>query len=434
MTRFIDKQLFSGAFASLAVLLAASLLYPISFSNLFVNFGLFHANAIGALLIFCAPLMVLYFWLNKKKIDFRRFDIILIVTMVFIAVRGVIAAAEWGEGIGMVIYYVGYASVLYYSAAVLGQKNNGVLKIIYLIAAIGAIVVAYTFLEFYFRRNVFFEAILIDVATPGRNYYRGGSTLGQPVWLGLFLVQLAPLFILFYFTVKRRIIMIVSGALVAATAIALEITFSKGAWGTAIILTLVGLWHVRRKAELRRPTIILMSSVILAVAIFSIFFTSDVQNGLFSNSRQSETVRPRLYMWERAPAVFLSHPLVGVGLSQGAKEISLREGQEQVKNQPTSIDNLYLTLLTEQGLTGSILVCATLMLIGLEAWKLIRGRGEFSVYAIAITAGLIAVLIDGLTFNSLFSWPNMVIFFVSAGLLRSMVDSEQKNPKKTIHD
>lgn len=425
--------MYGGAILSLAILVSVLLLYPVLYSEVHLNFGLVHVNLLGGLLVAFAPLMLLYIWWQRRSIRLHWLDLFLILTLAFIFIRGVIAASRLGGGVGMILYFVAYVLLFYYIGAILGQKYRGVLTLSWLLAGIIIVIALYALLEFALKKNILYGGMLLYIPAD-KSYYRATSTIGQPVWLGLLLVQLAPLLILFYFRAKTKLRRVILGGCLVSTALAIEITFSKGAWLTAAILVLAGMWFLKRKTGSFKSASGLLIASALAVAFFTTFYWSDAINGVDSHKRVSESFAPRILMWERAPAVFLDNPLFGVGLSQGPKEIIYRESHIKNFKQPISIDNLYITLFTEQGLIGVFLVGTTLVLIGRGGWKLLlKAKGEHIMFAIAFCAGLFATLIDGLTFNSLLTNPNLIVFWLTAGLLRALlvIEENRETAKKT---
>jgi len=328
---------------------------------------------------------------------------------------------------GLLAAYAGYSLAVYYGTAIVAQQKNALRIIMWSVAVIGCLIVLYGLLEFLLNRDIIFEGIIDQdrVSAPGEDYFRIGSTLGHPVALGLFLVQLAPFLIYFLIGSRKKIARIAWSLAILASVVALESTFTKGAWGTALIIggvaAVVLIW---RYPQARRQVVISFLLITLLLGAFSILFSDSVRSGIFSEQRRVESFSPRLYMWERAPLAFLEHPFFGVGMGQGNIEVAkINPDNRKLLLRPIAIDNLYLTTLVEEGLVGFTLLGATLILIGRQAWMLIRNQRALLYLVLPATTVVAATLIDGFTFDSLLVWPNMVIFWLAAGIIRALTES-----------
>ena len=85
-----------------------------------------------------------------------------------------------------------------------------------------------------------------------------------------------------------------------------------------------------------------------------------------------------------------------------------------------------MTLIVENGIVGTLLAGGMVILIGLQSWRLIRAAGPNAIWGVLISASLGAVLIDGMTFDAMMNWPNMVVFWLLAGALRAMIELQEK--------
>ena len=161
---------------------------------------------------------------------------------------------------------------------------------------------------------------------------------------------------------------------------------------------------------------------LLVLGIFTVAYQSTVYSGTFSEARTNESFKPRQYMWSRVPVTFKENPLVGAGMWQGNAEVLRVSQAPEATNRPTSIDNIYLTVLVEQGIIGLFLAGATLILIGIQMLKLLKAGGSSFEWGLPVAVSMILILLSGFTTTSLMVWPNMVVFWLCAGMIRSMVE------------
>lgn len=420
-----------AALASLILLTIGTLAYPDTFVNVGLHVGSIRISPMSLLFVAAAPALSWFAFRNRSWIDWSILDILLITMLIFVTVRGAIAAVN-GNQLGLVFALVAYVCLLYYGTAVVGQDS---LQILYwVLVAMGIIAAVYALIEFALGRNVLYGDIIKEdvIPFPGKGYHRSGSILGAPGPLGIFMVQIAPFIIFFFVRAASKIKKSIWGAAMLLVALALLVTYGKGPWATAAILTFGGLaWLAWRKTAAARSLLLLLLVVVLGLGAFTLTFYNTVQSGTTSKARTSESTKPREYMWSRVPDTFLANPLVGAGLWQGNAEIFRVNPAPEYKNRPSSIDNIYLTALVEQGLIGVVLIVSTLWLIGTQGWKLLKNGGHAAQWGWPLAASMVGVMIAGLTSNDLMMWPNMVVFWLVAGMLRALAEKEKR---KTLSD
>lgn len=424
----VNSRMYTAALASLVILVAGTLLFPDTFANVRYHLGPIRISVLTVLFVLAAPSIFLYALANRDKVNIRALDFFLVAIMLYIIIRVALATHQADAGTLMTVAYAAYALVLYYGMAVVGQGKNGLRTMYVLIITLVIIIAGYALLEFFLDRNILFGDLVQDqVPDPERGYHRSGSTLGHPVVLGLFLVQAAPFLIYKYASVSIKRKRLLWGGIIVLIFLALEVTLTKGAWITGGILGAAMIAWLWRRQAARKPMIMLLVSISLVLVVFTFVFQDSIRAGVSSKARMSESFSPRLYMWEKVPAAFAANPVFGAGMWQGVDELyRVRPVDAWMKNPPKAIDNQFLTLLVEHGVVGSLLAGAAVVLIGLQAWKLLRAGGSFAMWAVPIVISLSAVLIDGVTFESMMIWPNMVIFWLLAGALRAMIELKEK--------
>ncbi|MFA5816017.1 MAG: O-antigen ligase family protein [Bacteroidales bacterium] len=420
-------RLYLAALVSMSFLVAGTLIYPDYLVSVGIRVGSFRISPIGALFVCAAPAVTWFSWKQRGLLQRRALDIVLISAIIFVVIRGVIAATN-GNELGLVVGYAGYVILLYYGMAVIGQYKYGLRTMFIVLVSMGIIAAAYAVLEFALDRNILYGNIIKEEMIPispvrGPGYHRSGSTLGHPGALGAFMVQSIPFFLFFFIRAGTAARKAAWGFGIVLVFVSLLLTYSKGAWSTAAILLISGLiWLIWKRPASTRALLFLLLAVVLVLGVFTTSFYETVHAGTLSKARTGESFNPRIYMWSRVPATFMANPLVGAGMWQGNSEVFKVNPAPEAKNRPVSIDNIYLVALVEQGALGVLLVGAALTLIGLQAWKLIRRGGLAAVWGLPVAVSMTAILINGYAMSSLMIWPNMVVFWLCAGMIRSQVE------------
>ena len=417
------RRAYLAALVSISFLLVGTLLYPDYLISVGLRLGPVRLSPMSLLFVFAAPAVLWFFWKQKATLKYSVVDAVLVTALFFVGIRGAFAATNSNE-LGLVVGYIGYALLLYYGTAVVGQRKGALRTLFTVLVSLGVIVAVYAVVEFAIGRNIIYEGIIKENMAPysGAGYHRSGSTMVQPDSLSAFLVQVSPFFIFFFIKAvgSRKVAW---GAAIVLSMLALLLTYSKGGWGTAAVLVLVGLvLMIKRRPASARPLLITLISGLLVLGGFTVAFHSTVYAGTLSKARTSESFKPREYMWSRVPETFMENPLIGAGMWQGNAEVIRVSQAPEAKNRPSSIDNIYLAVLVEQGIIGVLLTSATLILFGSQASKLLNGGGPIVEWGLPVVASMALILISGLTITSLMIWPNMVVFWLSAGMLRSLVE------------
>lgn len=415
-----------AALVSISILLIGTLIYPDYLASVGLRVGSVRVSPMGLLFVLAAPSVFFYFWKQKATLKYSVVDAVLLIALLFVGIRGVSAATNSNE-LGLVVGYIGYVLLLYYGTAVVGQKKGALQTLFIVLVTMGVIAAIYAVVEFILGRNILYEGIIKAsmVPFPGAGYHRSGSTLGHPGALSAFLVQTSP-FSIYFFIKSAGLRKVALGAIIVLSMLALLLTYSKGGWGTATIMILTGLvLIIKRRPASARPLLITLIAGSLVLGIFTVTFQSTVYSGTFSKVRTSESFKPREYMWSRVPGTFMENPLIGAGMWQGNAEVIRVSQAPEAKNRPSSIDNIYLTVLVEQGIIGVLLIGTTLILFGIQASRLLRRGGSIFEWGLPVVASMILILISGFAMTSLMVWPNMVVFWLSAGMLRSLVEKSQ---------
>ncbi|MHB1464026.1 MAG: O-antigen ligase family protein [Thermoleophilia bacterium] len=419
------KAMATVAMVALVALIADSLLYPDTVSKSAWHLGMIRVSPLGVIFVITAPLIIWYFLRNIRDLTLGVLDVVLIVTIAYMTGRGLLAA-QTVDGLGLVLAWSGYILVIYYGAATLFQDLKR-RKIIFIsLAVLVAISAIYALIEFAAARNIIYGSIISSVPFPGQGYHRSGSFMGSPLAFGLFIVQATPFVLFFLAAVKSWKWRLLLGGVTIIAVLALETTFGKGPWITAgIIGVSASAWLLWKRPSSRKLVGVLLAAVIISVVLFSAIFHSTVTAGTVSKARTSESFKPRLYMWERVPQVLADNLLFGVGMWRGGPAVSDIDVTVTGKYQPTVIDNFYLLVLVEEGALGFMLLGSTFFLISRDIWHLYSSHSRFFKWLVPPVICMAATLINGFSMDTMWLWPTMVVFWLSAGLSRALVEMDR---------
>lgn len=432
-----DGRLFIVALTALMVMVAGTLLYPETFVSVGLRVGPFRISPMAVLFIIAGPPVSWYFWTHRKELRPGLIDVTLPLCLVFVTVRGLLAATN-GNELGLVIAFTCYVLLLYYGTAVLGQNNAAVKVVFHTLAILAIIISAYALLEYFLADNLLYGS-LTEKKSPFKSveFYRSGSTLAQPAVLGIFIVQVLPFLMYLFFVSRNNREKILWGLASGLSVATLLVTFAKGSWVVALLMGMGAVLYIvirwsRFRQGLKTSLLILAAFCIVILTTLAFVSLQNLNFNLMSEERQWESVDMRWIMWQEAPEVFTQQPLVGVGIWQGGNDVLhhvVEEGNLDLSH-PIPLSNVFITILVEEGLIGSLLLAGTLILAGRYAWLVIKGGGESARIAVPVTVSMAALLINGMTADSLLIWPVMVVFWLEAGLIRSQAEIQTKKDNR----
>lgn len=423
-----SRRLFLAAMASLIFLLVCTLAYPEYDIRVGLYVGSVRVSVIALLFIAAAPAVSLFVLKHLSWVRFTALDAFLMLTLLYITARGAPAATD-ANGIGLVFAFAVYILLFYYGTAFLGQ--GGLRPLFAALVVMGVIAAAYAMIEFALGENVLYGSIIKPafLPFPGIGYHRSSSLLGAPGPLGLFMVQVAPIILFFFLRSKDVAVKIFLGLALLLVMLALLVTFGKGPWITAIVLSASGIaWILWKHRNMARLVLALALAAALVLGAFVFIFHDTVQAGTVSKARTSESFKPREYMWYRVPSTFMAHPWLGAGIWQGNAEIFKVNPAPEYKDRPASIDNMYLTTPVEEGIIGTVLIVMTFSLMASQGWRTLRSDAAAAWWGWPAAASMVGVMIAGFTENDLLNWPNMVVFWLTAGMLRALSEGLRTSP------
>ena len=428
-----DRHWYLAALVSLTFIIVGTLVYPDTYIRVAFHVGSVRISPMPLIFIISFPAIMLFIYHHRILLKWSILDTMMLLTTLFVCLRGVLAATNVDE-LGLVFGFVGYILLTYYGAAFISQVDLRVLY--YILAITGIFVAAYAIIEFGLGENILFSGILKSDLVPfiPKHYYRSSSTLGGSGQLGTFMIQVVPFFMFFFLRGKSELKRVLWCLAIIMSLLSLLLSFGKDPWFTASFLAIAGVvWLVWKNRTQAKSLLFLFFSIVISLSTFILVFHSTVYAGTFSKARTSESFKPREYMWSRVPSTFMSNPLIGAGLWQGNAQVFQVNPSIDYKNRPKSIDNQYLTALIEQGFIGSVLIGSTLLIIFVQGWKVLSSNQNIASIGWPLGACMIATLINGATTNDLMIWPNMVVFWFSAGMLRALVEKTRRNTEISLH-
>lgn len=256
------------------------------------------------------------------------------------------------------------------------------------------------------------------------------STLGQPTFLGSYLLLVMPIGLFLFLKLNRFLFkfLIILGVIINISA--LFLTYSRGAYIGLIAEAILGLllffskyknfgiWFQDLKAKLNLYKVILFIFLSFALIIFSgitayrknYYFQVRVNSFLEWKSGSSGT---RVNIWEASLIAIKEKPLFGYGLDSQQNVFSHYYKKdwgltEIVNSLPDRAHNLFFDLLLTGGLTGLIFYLALLYLfykIGEENVKSNKGKEISLIILIGAAGYLISLLfIFPVTVTNIYFW------------------------------
>lgn len=419
-----------AALAALLTLVAVTLLYPDTFIDSGPAIAGFRVSPLPLVLVLSAPFIAAAVIAGRGSFRPRLIDAFLLASLTLMGIVGFINANTSNER-GLVVAFIAYLLGVYYGTYLI-SSNSQVHKIIYLVlAGIGVLISAYALAEFLLARNFIYQDLIIGkIPVRSGDFHRSGSTLAQPVALGIVMVQLAPFIVNEIASASGSRWRMFWSAGLMVSLFALLTSFSKGSWITMAFLAFIFIaWSMRRIIHWKRHALI--GSILLIGAMGAFIFKYEAQFSfqLTSDIRVKDSYSIRMFLWERAPQVIAAHPLAGVGLQRGGEAVfdeALTADQRKLMVQPKALDNIYVTAIVEGGIIGALLAGAALAFLVRQSVVVLRRGGEAARLALPLVFSMGATMVNGVTADSLLIWAPMVIFWLCAGLMRTLDEQEQE--------
>lgn len=414
-----DSRLDLLALLLVSLVLSITVLFPENFIS-----GLpFFATRKSYPLTLLLPVMVagsaFYIAARRECMKLGAVDGLVSLVFFYLLVRNITGP----ENLAAIKYLV-YGAGLFYLTTILSVRREAFLGIlVYVIVGLVMLTAAYGLLEYGLQKNlVYYDYIVQAIPDPREGLHRIGSSLAHPVSYGAFLIQGLPFAFLVWARSRNRAqrswlqALAMAGTLLPL--LALFFTYSKGSWIVGILLAL-GLLVATRASINRKmmvPALIIAGIMAIMLAVFWQGLRTETE------ARAEGSFVIRWETWQGALEGFSKHPFAGVGIMQGQEELQKYIDPDIYTGLSITlpVDNYYLSLLLEGGVTGFILWLLFLVFIIREGVKVARTRGPGKLWALAALFSLLGLCLNSVTFESMLIWPNFVLFWVSAGILHGL--------------
>ncbi len=350
----------------------------------FVPFNYFRIlnvfNFINFLTLFGCVLGMKFFYntviLKKEHIKFNVIDKLYFLFLLSAGIsscfaKSILGSLNW-------IFYSMFTGFLVYKAIVtLNSEVIGrILKFFIIVATVCAVE---GIGEYLINHSIIF----------GGDYGRLTSLLGHPLVNGIIFSITLPLSIGYLLMTKEKKFIITSLILF----IAIVLTFSRGSWLSLGCGFVFMFFFLPLKEKVKISIMILL---IAALGIIPIW--SNVKNRVNTNeSSRFSSFNVRLKSIPVALEIIKNKPFFG-----GGPFNSIRYKDEYAGNfllRKTSFENSYLGLIVDLGIIGSSILMAIYLLIFISSIHRLRLKGSIFYQRLAITCGLLILLINMATFN-----------------------------------
>lgn len=321
--------------------------------------------------------------------------------------------------------------VLYYGI-LLFVRHSWERRLLFSTLLLSAFIVALYGLYQYAHMLTLHEAEWVDNSAFPMLRRRMYSTLYNPNLLSAFLLIIMSAAASMMICTRHRWHHVMYLAFFAILALCLVLTYSRGAWlSVCALVFFFGLFWDKR-----------VWLLFLAGPLILAFYHGGVADRLmsiFSHSEADTSVSMRMDMWEAAIAMFVDHPVLGIGW--GAFKHVYPVYNELIQEAGIVIfhaHNMYLNILAETGLAGFFF---GLWFFFGNAWYAIgylRSHKEHTFdrsLAMSLAAAVLSLAISGMSDYDLFSTQISLTFWLMSALFANMYGEEcEKNSKNSLRN
>ncbi|MDO8736779.1 MAG: O-antigen ligase family protein [Thermoleophilia bacterium] len=391
--------------------IAVAVLYPQSFISTGSYLGNKWIDPLALIAFLMGGAVVTYLVIHRKDIQAGYVDAAVLAFAMLLVVQDIT-----GPSALVTVKYVVLGLGTYYLTTLLVVRGERFSRTILLtIVGLTLVTAAYGLIEYFLQENMIFtELIRESVPDPSGGIHRIGSTLAHPVPFGVYLLQVLPFCALFLFVSHSSWQRVLAWSAMATGALALFFSYSKGSWLVAAVLAGLALIFILRTRNKKAilPALMIVAIVIGATAIFWQKIVVEI------DERSYSSVNGREVAWSGALEGIQEHPF-GVGLFQGSSELinHIDPDWYHAWGQLLAVDNYYLSLLLEAGVTGFVVWIGMSVLIFREGIVAARIPGPSQSWVLVALAGIGAIYLNSVTVDAFLIWPNYIIFWMTAGML-----------------
>ena len=161
---------------------------------------------------------------------------------------------------------------------------------------------------------------------------------------------------------------------------------------------------------------LILSSTLVSQFIPSSSFSAPFYRFSFNMLIDSSS---RTKNWEKALLMAKDHPFVGVGVGQYRTYYDLYDSAK-TQDYAKIADNMYLTILAEGGIFAFLFFLLLIFILLRGAWKYARLKKPDADLALALSSGMIVILISMVYFDALYWVVPLFMFWVYCGILASL--------------
>ncbi|MHB1055053.1 MAG: O-antigen ligase family protein [Thermoleophilia bacterium] len=404
-----------GALFTLIVVLAAAVVYPVRPGNFFL--GDWPISLLTLLLPLIALAEISFFIKDRGMLRLNRTDMAIFAFSIYFILRN----STIPGGI-VTLKYTVLGPGLFLLTSILAKKRQSRDALVTAIVGLAAVTAVYGVIEYAQQKNMLFPDVLVESKF---QLHRVGSLTGHPVIYGGLLVQTIPFCLLAIFR-SRRLAGIIFGisATIWATA-ALLLTYSKGSW-LAMSIVLIALIIVLIKKNRKKGFFLIGFAILATMGLTAIFSQQIIAELVW---RLPVSAFRRADSWQWTLNAIRDNFFLGTGIRQGTM-VLINHGAGawyEMAGYPPPIDNFYLTLWLETGVIGFTIFMTSLFLILREAVLQLANDKQNALFILAALASLAGILLNAVTFEALFDWPNLVLFWLVAGMVHGLAKTGESH-------
>jgi len=307
--------------------------------------------------------------LTKRPFFISTFQGFGLIAFLIVSGLSLVIAQEFGWGFRKFLFFLSIFPLCFITASLYSQpaRIKKLIDVLLSVAIIAALVGLVQFLSQFlfssativgfFSKNIgplfwgqSFSSLVFEypswfVNIGGRTLLRAFGLFPDPHMMAFFLGLILPISFSFYLLGRKRKLKLL--AVCFLLFVVLLLTFSRG--GYLGILAAIGvILFLTRRFLAERKKLLILIGFVLALLILFVFAQPVLGRFLSAFSFSENSSLNRLQIWQDSWQVFLSHPILGVGLGNYSREIDPLTSYRS----PITSHNLYLDILSESGLFG----------------------------------------------------------------------------------
>ena len=402
-------QKFSGSLFSITFLLIIIWLS-------FLAIPIYEIFRNGIIALLCAGLLISFF---ARKVNLETKDWLVVLFLVFLAL-GIVCTKDKQSAVHYFIGFILPGPILYFlfknEFAFLKEKDHFFLLLMCCAAIVAIIGIA----EFCFRKNIIYEYWINNDFFSFFNFQgRVMSTQFVPQVFALFLGACLPFFYNLIFKSKKLFLKLVAVIFTLLIAAGIFISFTRGVLLAVFLASF--LYASLKKPKMGRYIILIFLVIVILASFHRANYKLPFYRFSFAMLVDSGA---RLKSWTIALHMAQDHPFKGVGVGQYRAFYDFYDSGK-VQDYAKIPDNMFLTILAEGGIFvfSCFLIFIFLLLRG--ALRHIRLRRCETDLVLALSTGIVVILIAMIYFDALYWVVPLYIFWIYCGILAALTESKK---------